>query len=259
MYRYKQIEYRAGATVEIIKCIPRGCRKGLRKGPKKTKEEIRQGNMQQAVRRLARKLNANFRPGDLHVILTYRKEERPSAEEAKEILRKFLDRLRRKYRRQGRELKYIHVTEYKRTAIHHHLIVNNLNDGKETTMDYIRKLWSGRGSPKYVQLYETGEYQQLAEYLIKETEKTFRDAPEKQRYGCSRNLIEPKAERRIRKTKNGWQKDPRPREGYYILPDSLYNGFDRLGYPYQRYVLVKIRPSEADWNPFADHPVTIRD
>lgn len=90
----------------------------------------------------------------------------------------------------------------------------------------------------------------MADYLLKETEKTFRSSPEKQRYACSRNLIDPKPEKRIRRTKSGWQKDPRPRKGYYIIQDSLYNGFDKLGYPYQRYVMVKTDPKEEDWVPW---------
>ena len=43
--------------------------------------------------------------------------------------------------------------------------------------------------------------------------------------------------------------DPKPRKGYYILPDSLYNGTDKLGYPYQRYTMVKINPEPEDWEP----------
>ena len=40
MRKYKQIEYKAGATLEIIKCIPYGLRKGhpREKAEKKTKE-----------------------------------------------------------------------------------------------------------------------------------------------------------------------------------------------------------------------------
>ena len=172
MHRYKQITYRAGAVLEIIKCIPRGCRKGVPRGPKKTKKEIEEANLKQAARKLARKINANFKPGDLHVVLTYRKEDRPSAEEAYDIIRDFIKRLRGEYRRHGAELKYVHATEYGRKAIHHHLIVNWVNDGKMTTRDYIRKLWKGRGSPKYVDLYDTGEYQTLADYLLNVSEQS---------------------------------------------------------------------------------------
>lgn len=253
MHRYKQIEYKAGATREVIRCIPKGMRKGIARGPreKKNREEIAQANMRQAARRLARKINANFRPGDLHVTLTYRPKERPDREQAQKNIKKLLDDLRRAYKKAGKMLKYILVTEYKNKAIHHHLIINNINDGSRTTQDYIRGFWKDRGSPKYVQLYDDAEYRVLAEYLIKETEKTFReqDSPVKQRYSCSRNLVDPKPESRIRKTKNGWKLDPEPRAGYYIIPETIYNGFDRAGYPYQRYVMVKLRPEDSDWPP----------
>ena len=48
MHRYKQIEYKAGATLEIIKCVPRGLRTGWG-GKRKTKEEIAKANMRQAT------------------------------------------------------------------------------------------------------------------------------------------------------------------------------------------------------------------
>lgn len=250
MHRYRQIEYKAGATVEVIRCIPRLLRAGtVRTGPKKSKEDIQAANMRQAARKLARKIDANFRPGDLHVTLTYKRTERPSAEEAQHIVSNLLDTLRKRYRKAGKMLKYILVTEYKKKAIHHHMIINRINDGKKTTEDYIRALWKGRGSPKYVQLYDDGEYEQLAEYLIKETEETFRDekSPFKQRYSCSRNLVNPKPKQKTVKVKRGWDMDPKPRPGYYIKKDSLYNGFDKMGFPYQRYVLVKENPEDTDW------------
>lgn len=252
MHRYKQIEYKAGATLEIIKCIPRGCRKGVPRSPvkKKTKEEMMEANVRQAARKLARKINANFKPGDWHLVLTYRRENRPDRKEAKKKLDKFLEKAREEFKKSGFQLKYISATEYKKAAIHHHLIINNINDGQRTTTDIVRNLWKGMGNIKLIPLYEDGEYQHLADYLIKETEETFReaDSPSKQRYSCSRNLIIPKPEYRMRKAK-AWKKEPRPRDGYYILPDSLYNGHDKLGYPYQRYVMVRINPSEADWEP----------
>lgn len=237
--------------MEIIKCVPRGLRKGYDRGRRKTKEEIAKANMRQAARKLVRKINANFRPGDWHVTLTYRKTVRPDRQEARRELSRLLDKLRMEYRKHGFQLMYIHATEYENKAIHHHLIINNVNDGKRTTSDYIRKLWKNNGSPKFVGLYDDGEYQKLAEYIVKETEKTFRqaDSPSKQRYSCSRNLITPRPQRRIRTTKKGWVMDPKPRKGYYILPDSLYNGTDKLGYPYQRYVMVKINPVPEDWEP----------
>ena len=253
VHRYKQIEYKAGATIEVIKCIPRGCRKGADRGlgRKKTPEEMREANLRQAARKLARKINANFRPGDWHITLTYKRENRPEPKEAQKVVAKLLDNLRREFKARGFTLKYVLVTEYKQKAIHHHMVINQVNDGKATTIGIVRKNWKDRGHIQAVPLYEDGEYQTLAEYLVKETEKTFRDpeAPFKQRYSCSRNLITPKPECRNRTAKKGWKLDPKPRAGYYIIRESLYNGFDRLGYPYQRYVMVKIHPTDADWEP----------
>jgi len=257
MHKYKQIEYKAGATIEIIKCIPRGCRKGVPRGQprKKTPEEMREANMRQAARKLARKINANFRPGDWHIVLTYKRECRPDPEEAQNRIGKLMDKLRDGFRRRGWTFKYILVTEYKKKSIHHHLIVNQCNDGKVTTVDLIRKLWKENGHLQLVPLYDDGEYQNLAEYLIKETETTFResDAPFRQRYSCSRNLINPKPKTRLCKAKS-WKQEPVSRRGYYIVPDSLYNGFDKLGYPYQRYTMVKLNPTDADWDYKADWP-----
>lgn len=255
MHRYKQIEYKAGITIEIIKCIPKGCRKGQRRT---TPEEIEKSNMRQAARKLARKINANFRPGDWHVVLTYKRTGRPSPEQAQKNIEKLLDGLRDRYKRNGLILKYIHATEYKNKAIHHHLIINNVNDGRKTTADYIRELWKGdgKGNKHFTSLYDNGEYRVLADYLIKETEKTFRDkdSPVRQRYSCSRNLINPKPDSRMRETKTGWKKEPKPRPGYYIDQETLYNGTDKLGYPYQRYVMIKLNPTEEDWEPCSEFP-----
>ena len=72
------------------------------------------------------------------------------------------------------------------------------------TAAMVRELWAVRrgqdgirGNPKFVMLYDSGEYSQLADYLIKETERTFRDEDSavKQRYSCSRNLTKPKKDR----------------------------------------------------------------
>lgn len=252
MHKYRLLEYRAGATIEIVKCYAMRQRKGQERDPsykKKTREEMQEANRRQAAKKLARLINANFRPGDLHVILTYVREKRPMPKEAQDKLKHFLDAMRKKYHKVMKEFKYIAATEYHRKAIHHHIILNNINDGAETTMDYIRKLWKEYGHPKYVQLYDDAEYEQLADYLIKETDKTFRDtgSPVKQRYSCSRNLVQPKVTKRNVETKWGWEKDPKPREGYYIKKDSLHNGFDKLGYEYQTYVMIKLNPTDEDW------------
>lgn len=252
MHKYRMITYRCGAVVEIVKCYALRQRKGQERDPnvkKKTREEIQEANRRQAAKNLERLINANFRPGDLHTTLTYTREMRPDKQTAQNRLKNFLDWMRTRYRKIGKEFKYIVATEYERKAIHHHVILNNVNDGKQTSMDYIRKYWKAYGHPKFSPLYDDAEYSQLADYLIKETDKTFRDpdSPVKQRYSHSRNLVKPKVTKRDVETKWGWEKDPKPRDGYYIKKDSLYNGFDELGYEYQTYTMVKINPTEEDW------------
>lgn len=248
--KFKQIEYKAGITIEVIKCMPGKKGSGERKT---TPEEIAESNMRQAARKLTRKINANFKPGDWHVVLMYKKDNRPSLEQAQKNVKKLLDSLRDRYKKNAFALKYILVTEYYKKSIHHHIIINNVNDGKKATTDYIRELWKGegKGSKHFTSLYDDGEYKQLAEYLIKETEKTFRDSdsPVRQRYSCSRNLINPKPKIIPRETKGMWKMNPKPRPGYYIDQDTLYNGTDKLGRPYQRYVMIKLNPTAEDWEP----------
>lgn len=250
MVKYRMLIYRAGATIDIVKCYTSRVRKGDGVGwKKKTPEEIQEANRRQAEKKLNRLINANFRPGDLHVILTYTKENRPDQKEAQKRLKWFLDTMRKRYRKIGKEFRYIAATEYKSKSIHHHVILNSVNDGKETSADYIRKTWKGQGHPKFVQLYDDAEYEQLSNYIIKETDRTFRDldSPVKQRYSRSRNLVQPKVSKRDVKSKKGWEKDPQPWKGYYIKKDSLYNGEDKLGYEYQSYTMVKLDPTDEDW------------
>ena len=86
---------------------------------KPTKEEVEKVNERNRIKKLRRKIEMNFDFGDYHTVLTYRKEERPEPAEAKTILKDFLKELRKLYRKLGEELKYIVVTEYETTAIHH--------------------------------------------------------------------------------------------------------------------------------------------
>lgn len=212
-----------------------------RKKRKTTKEEIQKQNQRNAEKKLRRIINANFEPNDLHIVLTYKKDERLTPEESKKELRNFFDRVRRAYRNYGTELKYIVCTEYENKAIHHHIIINDLVKGTVTTTKIIRQAWL-RGRPKFTLLDDTGDYKDLAEYIIKETSETFRKEgnPNKTRYSCSRNLIRPMAERRIVTAKT-FAKDPKPKKGYYIDKNSVYEGINPVtGFRYQYYTMVRI-------------------
>lgn len=204
-----------------------------------TPEEQERINEQQCIRKLRRKIHANFDKDDLFETLTYGRDRRPDPKGAAHELRLLLNRLRGIWKRAGTDLRYIVVTEYKSKSIHHHLIVNDLPDG--TGAKKIAQNWSRNGHANTKYLYEDGQYERLAEYLIKETSKTFRDPenPSKLRYSCSRNLVTPVAKTRILK-RDDWPEEPRELKGYYLEKDSLVNGVNKMGYRYQYYRLIKI-------------------
>lgn len=238
---YFMTTVKAGATIEVTKSYTRRLGiKNKRSKERATTEEMKKINEKNAERTLRLKINANFGPDDIFVTLTYRKTERPTPEQAKRNVKRFIDGLRKRFRKIGEDLKYINVTEYKNTAIHHHLIINHV-EGKDIPK-VIRQLWKF-GRPDFKFLDGTGQYKDLAAYLIKETSKTYKenDGGHKQRYSCSRNLIMPPTKTGIVKKATRWLSDPKPKKGYYIDSDTVYNGVDSFtGREYQRYTMVKI-------------------
>lgn len=234
-YRYKNI-----VEVERVHSGRYGRRleKSGRRLP--TPEEMEKINERNVVKKLRRKIHANFEPDDLFLTLTYRRENRPSVEDAKRELRNYLARLKRLYRKTGQELRYIVVTEYMNKSIHHHLILNDLPDGSGGKR--ASKLWT-RGGTNCKYLYEDGQYEMLASYLVKETNKSFHDPanPSKCRYSPSRNLIEPKKETEILK-RDDWPEEPRIPKGHYLDKPTLFNGINKMGYRYQYYRMIRIKP-----------------
>jgi len=172
---YIKKTYDLGATIEIEKV--RSGRYGKHTLHKNkvnvTEDDVSKVNERNAEKKLRRLINYNFKPGDLHLVLTYKPECRPERNEAKKILSKFIKDLRKEYKLLGCELKYVHVTEYKHT-IHHHFIINAINK-EPGTLRLVNKIWGKHGRPKLTVLDETGDYAALAHYLIKETSKTFKE------------------------------------------------------------------------------------
>lgn len=208
-----------------------------------TKLSVREYNRRMAERNLSMLLNHNFKPGDMHIVLTYR--EAPNAETAKKDLKNFLDRLRRAYRKVGMTLKWIGVTEYENKRPHHHLIVNQ---GKSLA-DIIR-IW-GKGISRCSVLDESGDYRKLASYLIKETEKTFRnpDAVQRQRFAHSKSVVYPQI-REEEVSAAALLKDPKPIKGYYIDPESIVWGRNpETECAYMEYVMVSMdaNPRLSAW------------
>lgn len=255
---YIRKTWKAGRTVEVKKTYSaRFGRKLPRAGnileTSKAQEAV---NRQNAIDELRRILNENFKPGDWHAIFTYPQDVPPTKQQAKDALQLFLRRMRRLYPRYGMELKYVHVTEYEYKRIHHHMVLPNLPGG----MRPVKRLWKEllaemfytkeereRGEPLHLrfpwsQLDDSGQYGALAEYLIKETERTRKtpDAFSKRRYCCSRNIVHPKPVIELITAKE-WRKDPPERRGHYIDKRESFNGTsEENGLPMQVTIYVKV-------------------
>lgn len=153
-----------------------------------TTEVQKEINRRVAARKLLELLQNNFSNG-IHLVLTY-KEEPASKAEAKRELDNFLRRLRYAYQKQGKELKYVLTTEYLKKRIHHHLVIDSIPEISVTRIQ--NEIWKN-GLVRNTPFEEEGYYIKLAEYLIKETSKTF-DSLDRicgKRFTHSRNLILP--------------------------------------------------------------------
>ena len=237
MYIQKKYIMRNSIDVEIYHSGRYGAPGMKREKRKASPEDYTKWNYTQACRKLKRIINANFGPGDFSCTLTYRMDERPPDEDAKKEITNFLRRMSREYKKRGYALKWIYTTEQRTKSIHHHLIVNSIPE----TAQLLTKHWK-RGYIRVSILDNSGDYKALADYIIKETEKTFRDpaSADKKRYSRSRNLIIPEAHKRLISAKT-FRKDPKPHKGYYIDKDSIYRGDNPVtGYPYMTYTMIKI-------------------
>ena len=198
-----------------------------------TPEMVRKNNDRLAVLNLTKLLNANFGERDMHITLTY--EVAPTMEAAKKDRKNFIERLKYQLRKQGKELKAICVTEYENTRPHHHIVLN-IND-----MELITKCWK-KGHVHSTKLDETGNYSKLAEYLIKETTKTFRkpDAVHKKRYTRIGKLVTPVTTEHDASFEELID-EPRPIAGYYI-PEGCKRKFEHpvTGLEHQEYIQVAI-------------------
>lgn len=215
---------------------------------KKTPEEMAKQNFWRRCRELRRIIELNFGEGDWHVTLTCRKDERPSQEEAVKIIRAFRDKLRAAYKKQEWELKYVISCETgERGAVHWHMIINNMHNQETSTASIIRKLWA-RGRPYFSPLDGSGDYKALAEYIIKESSRRMEkeETIEKLSYMVSRNLKRPVV-REEKIPASRWSRKPRAPEGWYLVEESLVNGFNKFtGLPYQYYTIRRKEEQNAD-------------
>lgn len=227
----------AGAAIDVtIKYSARADRRHRSANCNPSREAVIKNNDRLAAKKLTRLINANFYPGDYHCTMTYAGEE-PSTEEARREIDNFKRRMAREYKKRGKEFKWIEVTEHHNHRIHHHMVLNYIDE------TVIAKQWRA-GHVRFVELDRTRNYKKLAEYLIKETTKTMRmpGAETKQRWSASRNLTRPIIKREIVDPRVLYQ-TPKALKGYQIVGDSI----NRFEHPFTKiehleYMMISTDP-----------------
>lgn len=242
---------KAGKTIEVeYYYTSRYNRKGQSRGDKvkATREEQKKVNTRQAERKLRLLLNNNYGYGDYHVVLDYiRVKGKPdrTKEEMRKDLDVFLRELRKEYKKQGKELKYISVMEIgKKGARHHHIVINKIDT--EILQKAWYKAYEGHTRVKVFPLDDSGNYKQLASYLIKytDTHRTEEEgALQGKRWNCSKNLERPEPVYEIVSHRNYFKVEAKAIKGYYVDLDTVAKGVhspEYYGYGYFRYTLVQL-------------------
>lgn len=228
----------AGATIDVTLKYSIGSGQAKRQQKKNpSRAAVIKNNDRIATKKLTRLMNANFFPGDLHCTLTYSGKE-PEQKEAKKEIRNFKRRIEREYKKQGKECKWIEVTEYSHTRIHHHMLIRYIDP------ELIEKQWK-RGHVHFTPLDRSRNYSKLAEYFIKETSKTMRTPGNetKQRWSASRNLTRPIIKREIIEPRGMFEK-PKALKGYALIEESIRE-FEHpfTGMMHTEYMMVSTDPS----------------
>lgn len=223
------------------------------KRKKATPEQIRKQNQRNKEKRVWRKIRLNFKEGDYWNTLKYPEGTRKSLEEVYQDLKRCLDNVREDYKKLGEVFKYIYRIEIgKLGGIHIHLLCNRIL-GKDCDL-ILKKRWNV-GTIHFQTLYEAGGYKRLANYITKQPKEEeeeykqlslFEEEEKKKlmKYSCSRNLIEPKAERKVY---THWTmrkiltEGPKPTKGFYIDEDSIVYGVNPYtGMSYYHYTEYRI-------------------
>lgn len=184
----------SGSVIEIRRCMlssrqamTAGKKRAPRTAGSSSKKKI-DANEREAVKRLARIINCNFKPGDLWLTLKYSDKRLPaSIEEAEAEIAKFLRKVRTAYKKEtGEKLRYILCTSEtstktgNKTRLHHHLVMDRL------AYEIICRYWP-QEEISYSLLDGRGDHSALAKYIV----KNFNGESGKKRWSCSRGLEKP--------------------------------------------------------------------
>lgn len=238
----------AGATVEVERYYTNRYGKRGQKRKAKSKpssEQQKEANNRKAEKKLRRLINANFQPGDYHLVLSYKKdpgEPERTPDDMREDIRKFLRGMRKDCKADGKEFKYIHVPEIgERGARHHHLVINKLDT------EWIQRNWKF-GFFYVVPLDQSRNYRKLAAYLIKYSSRVVGTEFEisGKRWNASRNLIHPVSAVTVISKRDYFKSVPtvpRKYRGKYEVDKSTIESGETDaeygGYSFLRYTLMR--------------------
>ena len=196
--------YKAGRVVEVSRFWAAEQTKPRAKKKAGSTPRKQDQNDRDAVKRLARWINANFCHGDLWVTLTYSAEGMgriiAAAGNDMDAVRNqanrqamlFLRRMQRVFKASEIELKYILVTSDldgdtgEVVRVHHHIIM------PRAAFELCEQKWPF-GAVDYQILRDQDDYTPLAVYLLRQV----RRQPDAKKYTPSRNLKKPEVRERI--------------------------------------------------------------
>lgn len=255
---YEECIFDFGDSVEHeIKTKGKYGAKGEKRAKRKkaSPEQMKRQNQWNREKKMRRLIKANFAEGDLWQTLKYPKGVRKSYAQVMKDLEKYRDRMRRIYKKKGQPYKWISRIEIgSRGGIHAHMITNRLNapDADLIAQRTWEEITGGRIN--HATLYTEGGYEKLARYITKkpndEQQRQLREYDKDEvkgmiKYSTSRNLVRPEPVvkrthwRTIRKMVTEGIK---PREGFYVLPESVYYGINPYnGMTYLKYTEYRLR------------------
>ena len=225
--------------------------KGEKRSPRKkpTPEQLKKQNQKNKENKVRRKIKLNFNENDLWITLKYPAGERKNLQELNRDYSNFIKKLRRRYQKRGAELKWICRKEIgKNGGLHIHLLINRIQDADIL----VTECWPGR--TWHTNIYESGGYRKLAEYIVKQPDeevmKQLSLFPEEEQdqliaYSCSRNLAEPVPEKKTysrRTVRKMLEEGPKPTPGYEIDKNSIVQGVNPFtGMSYLHYTEYRVK------------------
>lgn len=237
-------KYRMKNAIEVCEFNSAKCpgNSERRTKEKPTSERVARNNQRRKQREADRMVEQYFNKDDLVLTLTFRKEDRPEdMDGAKSIFKKFVDYLRKEYRKRYYELFWIRNIEVgKRNGWHIHLIVNRIEGSEFLIKDYWRQF--GGVYIQYLQdMHDQGK--NLGEYIAKGPATC--DRVTETSWSHSRNMKKVEGEDTII-TGHAMTDKPRVPVGYYLDKNSMYEGTNADGYPYRTYTIRRITPIRID-------------